>query len=86
MMMCPRLMRKAKHHSMLGSLPSRFVPNWGLDRLWPSHISFLLVVGNWTKKFQETTTLFKRLQLGIKVCQLLEYLSCVRIYSGSRRK
>jgi hypothetical protein len=31
MMMCPRGMRKAGHHSMLRRQPSRFMHNLGLD-------------------------------------------------------
>ncbi len=69
MMMCQRVMRKAEHHPMLRSQPSCFMHNWGPNRLWPRYISYL---GNCVKKFLETTTLFKRLSLGIKVCQLFE--------------
>ncbi len=38
---------------------------------------------NWTKKSQETMPLIKRLKLGIKRRQLLEYLSGTRTCSGS---
>jgi hypothetical protein len=31
LMMCPCVMRKAGHHSMLRRQPSRFMHNWGLD-------------------------------------------------------
>jgi hypothetical protein len=36
MMMCPRGMRKAGHHSMLRRQPSRFMHNLGLHRRHPS--------------------------------------------------
>ncbi len=49
MMLCLRVRRKAEHCSMLGSQPSRFMHNWGPNRLWPCYILFL---DNWTTKKQ----------------------------------
>jgi hypothetical protein len=37
--MCPRVRRKAEHHSMLESQPSRFMHNWG-----PNTCCLLVVV------------------------------------------
>jgi hypothetical protein len=50
--------------------------NWGLDRIWPRHISF---PDNWTRKFQVTMTLVKSLKLRIKRCQLLKYAYLFRL-------